>query len=335
MNWNRNRLWIGLLVLLSLPLPLWGQRIIRWENRAYRSEGDRLVVQGHGALQSGDPLGAIAAWKQANGYYQRVNDQLSYARTLALIADTYTKLRSNDEATRQYFGQLRFANTLGDIGAKVVSLNQLSRLALRADNANQALIYSGAALRIAEPLRLNLGTADALLTRGQIAARHGQTLQALRLYYASIPLRYPVGDRRGEGYTYLLSGDAQLEQEDYRNAVLDYGMALSTGKILQDLTLMALASDRLIGAYLQQPRPNEFRVEDLLQNRTSIALVQKDIPTAIASQQFLGDLYQELGSIAKARLAYQQAYDLAISQRDLLIQRQLYFRLRQLERDYP
>jgi tetratricopeptide (TPR) repeat protein len=335
MNWNLNRLGISVALLLVLPLPLWGQRIVRWERRDYRNEGDRLVVLGHDALRSGNPLGAIAVWKRANSYYQRVNDQLAYSRTLGLIASTYTQLRSNNEATQQYMGQLRFANTLGDTGAKVVALNQLATLALRTDNANQALVYSQAALTLAAPLELNLATADALQLRGRIAANYGKTLDALRFYYTSIPLRYPVGDRRGEGYTYLLSGDAQLAQEDYRNAVLDYGMALSTGKILQDRTLMSLASDRLIAAYLQQPRPNEFRVEDLLQNRTSLALIQGDLPTAIASQQFLGDLYQELGFIAKARLAYQQAYDLALSQRDLLAQRQLYFRLRQVERDYP
>ncbi|MFM7887834.1 MAG: hypothetical protein ACKPCM_14340 [Pseudanabaena sp.] len=95
---------------------------------------------------------------------------------------------------------------------------------------------------------------------------------------------------------------------------------------------MSISSDRLIAAYLEIP--NFYRVEDLLQNRSSLALVMGDQETASVIQRYLGDLYISFGNIPKARAAYQESYDFAamLGDNTSLSLREAYYKLQELER---
>jgi len=176
-----------------------------------------------------------------------------------------------------------------------------------------------------------LNTAIALNNKGLIASRYGNHLAAIKLYYASIK-EYPIYESIGEGYVYVNSGDSLMALDNYKSAITDYGMALTIARQYRNYALMAVASDRLIAAYLEVP--NFYRIEDLLQNRSSLALIMGDRETASIVQRYLGDLYLSFGNLPKARFAYQVSYDFAAMLEDTssLPLREAYYKLQALEK---
>ncbi|MFN9859174.1 MAG: hypothetical protein ACK556_13930, partial [Pseudanabaena sp.] len=133
-------------------------------------------------------------------------------------------------------------------------------------------------------------------------------------------------------YTYINSGDSLMALENYKTAITNYGMALAIARQYRNYKLMSVASDRIIAAYLEVP--NFYRIEELLQNRSSLALVMGDPETASIVQRYLGDLYLSLGNLPKARAAYQESYDFAAMLRNntSLHLREAYYKLQELER---
>ncbi|MCY7334451.1 MAG: hypothetical protein LH649_17740, partial [Pseudanabaena sp. CAN_BIN31] len=120
--------------------------------------------------------------------------------------------------------------------------------------------------------------------------------------------------------------------DNYKAAIADYGMALTIARQYRNYELMSVASDRLIAAYLEVP--NFYRIEDLLQNRSSLALVMGDRETAAIVQRYLGDLYLSFGNLPKARAAYQESYDFAamLEEGSSLPFREAYYKLQALEK---
>jgi len=164
-----------------------------------------------------------------------------------------------------------------------------------------------------------------------LPSRYGNHLEALKQYYASIKV-HPIREAIGEGYTYINSGDSLMTVENYKAAIIDYGMALTIARQYRNYKLMSVASDRIIAAYLEVP--NFYRIEELLQNRSSLALVMGDQETASRVQRYLGDLYLSFGNLPKARAAYQESYDFAAMLEDntSLPLREAYYKLQALEK---
>jgi tetratricopeptide (TPR) repeat protein len=120
--------------------------------------------------------------------------------------------------------------------------------------------------------------------------------------------------------------------DDYKSAIKDYSMALTIARQSRNYPLMSVASDRLVAAYLEVP--NFGRIEELLQNRSSLALVIGDRETAAIVQRYLGDLYLSFGNLPKARAAYQESYDFAAKLEEgasSLALREAYYKLRALD----
>jgi tetratricopeptide (TPR) repeat protein len=318
--------------MIVVPMPTQAQQtIVNLENRAVRDEADRLLDLGYDQLKDGKPREAIKTWLYAIGYYRRVNDQPAISYTLARVSDAYEMMGANKAAQETMQKRVGYGNTLKDQDAVIQSTNNLASIAIAQGNLEDASTLSRHALKLSEQYEQPLGKANALNNQGLIARRYGDYLQSLKLYYAAIKER-PLRDVLGNGYTYVNSGDSLMALDNYKSAIKDYGMALTIARQYRNYKLMAIASDRLIAAYLEVP--NFYRIEELLQNRSSLALVMDDRETAAIVQRYLGDLYLSFGNLPKARAAYQLSYDFAAMLEDTssLPLREAYFKLQALEK---
>jgi hypothetical protein len=316
---------------IVVPMPTPAQVTVNPENRAVRDEADRLLDLGYDQLKGGQPRTAIKTWLYAIGYYRRVNDQAAISYTLARVSDAYELMGATKTAEDTLHQRLGYANTLKDNGAKLASSNNLVSFEIAQNKLESATNRSKANLDLAIQNEQGLNTAIALNNQGLITSRYGNQLEAIKQYYAAIK-QYPIRAAIGEGYVYINSGDSHLALDDYKTAIADYGMALTIARQYRNYKLMAVASDRLIAAYLEVP--NFHRIEDLLQNRSSLALVMGDRETAAIAQRYLGDLYLSFGNLPKARAAYQESYDFAamLEEGSSLPLREAYYKLQALEK---
>ena len=316
---------------IVVPMPTQAQVTVNPENRGVRDEADRLLDLGYDQLKGGQPRAAIKTWLYAIGYYRRVNDQAAISYTLARVSDAYELMGAAKTAVDTLHQRLGYANTLKDNGAKLASSNNLVSFEIAQNKLESATNRSKATLDLAIQNDQGLNTAIALSNQGLIASRYGNQLEAIKQYYAAIK-QYPIRAAIGEGYVYINSGDSHMALDDYNNAITNYGMALTIARQYRNYQLMALASDRLIAAYLEVP--NFYRIEELLQNRSSLALVMGDRETAAIVQRYLGDLYLSFGNLPKARAAYQESYDFAamLEERSSLPLREAYYKLQALEK---
>jgi tetratricopeptide (TPR) repeat protein len=300
-------------------------------NRTVRDEADRLLDFGYAQLNDGKPREAIKTWLYAIGYYRRVNDQSAIAYTLARVSDAYEIMGAANAAQDSTRQRIRYANTLKDNGAKLASSNNLVSFEIAQNKLESAAKLNKATLDLSIQNDQGLNTAIALNNKGLIAGRYGDQMAAIKLYYAAIA-KYPIREAIGEGYVYVNSGDSFMALDNYKAAITDYGMALTIARQYRNYPLMAVASDRLIAAYLEVP--NFYRIEELLQNRSSLALVMGDRETAAIVQRYLGDLYLSFGNLPKSRAAYQESYDFAAMLEDTssLPLREAYYKLQALER---
>ncbi len=316
--------------VIVVPMPTQAQTTVKSENRAVRDEADRLLDRGYEQLKDGQPREAIRTWLYAIGYYRHVNDQPAISYTLARVSDAYELMGAANAAQDTIQQRLGYANTLQDNGAKLVSSNNLVSFEIAQNKLESAAKRNKTTLDLAIQNDQGLNTAIALNNKGLIAGRYGDHLSAIKLYYASIK-EYPIRAAIGEGYTYVNSGDSLMALDDYKSAIKDYGTALTIARQYRNYALMSVASDRLIAAYLEVP--NFYRIEELLQNRSSLALITGDRETAAIVQRYLGDLYLSFGNLPKARLAYQESYDFAAMLEDTssVPLREAYFKLQALE----
>ena len=321
----------ALMGVVVVPTPTQSQTIVRLDNRSVRDEADRLLDLGYDQLKDGKHREAIKTWLYAIGYYRRVNDQSAVTYTLARISDAYELMGSLKGAQAADQQRVRYANMLGDNGAKLTSTNNLVSFEIKQNNLESANKLNRANLNLALQNEQRLNTAIAFNHQGAIAGRYGNHLEAIKLYYQSIK-NYPIREAVGEGYVYINSGDSLMALDKYKDALSDYGMAMTIARQHRNYPLMAIASDRLIAAYLEIP--NFYRIESLLQNRSSLALVMGDQETAAIVQRYLGDLYLSFGNLPKARLAYQESYDFAamLGDNSSLPLREAYYKLQALER---
>ncbi|PZO45102.1 MAG: hypothetical protein DCF19_01005 [Pseudanabaena frigida] len=317
---------------IVVPMPTQAQAtIVNPENRAVRDEADRLLDLGYVQLKDGKPREAIKTWLYAIGYYRRVNDQSAISYTLARVSDAYELMGAKNPAQDTTRQRIRYANTLQDNGAKLESSNNLVSFEIAQNKLEPAAKLNKETLELALKNDQGLNTAIALNSKGLISSRYGNHFAAIKLYYASIA-RYPLREAIGEGYVYVNSGDSLMALDNYKAAIKDYGMALTIARQYRNSPLMAFASDRLIAAYLEVP--NFYRIEELLQNRSSLALVMGERETAAVVQRYLGDLYLSFGNLPKARAAYQESYDFAAMLEDTssLPLWEAYYKLQELER---
>jgi len=320
---------IGVIVV---PMPIQAQqKIVNPQNPIVRDEADRLLDVGQTQLKAGKPREAIKTWLYAIGYYRQINDQSAISYTLARVSDAYEMIGATKAAQDTMQKRVGFGNTLHDQGAVIQASNNLASIAIAQDDLESASALSKKALQISQKYEQQLGEAIALNNQGLVAGRYGYHLQAIKLYYAALKER-PLRDPLGNGYTYVNSGDSLMALDNYKAAIKDYGMALTIARQYRNYQLMSIASDRLIAAYLEVP--NFYRIEDLLQNRSSLALVLGDRETAAIVQRYLGDLYLSFGNLPKARAAYQESYDFAAMLEDTssLPLREAYFKLQALEK---
>ncbi|MBD2175453.1 hypothetical protein H6F42_00805 [Pseudanabaena sp. FACHB-1998] len=316
---------------IVVPMPTQSQTTIKLENRAVRDEADRLLDLGYNQFKEGKPREAIKTWLYAIGYYRRVNDQAAISYTLARVSDAYEVLGASNAAQDSTIQRIGYANTLKDSGAKLESSNNLVSFKIAENKLESAAKLNKETLDLAIAKEQRLNTAIALNSKGLIAGRYGNHVEALKQYYASIKI-HPLREAIGEGYTYVNSGDSLMALDNYKSAIKDYGMALTIARQYRNYPLMSVASDRLIAAYLEVP--NFYRIEDLLQNRSSLALVMGDQETAAIVQRYLGDLYLSFGNLPKARVAYQESYDFAANLEEgasSLALREAYYKLRALD----
>jgi tetratricopeptide (TPR) repeat protein len=316
---------------IVVPMPTLAQVTVNPENRAIRDKADRLLVLGYDQLKDGKTREAIKTWLYAIGYYRRVNDQSAISYTLARVSDAYEMLggvNAAQDATRERLG---YANTLKDNGAKLEGSNNLVSFEIAQNKLESAAKLNRSTLDLAIKNDQGLNTAIALNNSGIIAGRYGNHLAAIKLYYAAIA-KNPIREAIGEGYIYINSGDSLTALDNYKAAHEDYSIALTIARQYRNYPLMAVASDRLIATYLEVP--NFYRIEDLLQNRSSLALVMGDRETAAIVQRYLGDLYLSFGNLPKARAAYQESYDFAAMLEDTsnLPLREAYYKLQALEK---
>ncbi len=318
--------------VIVVPMPIQAQQAtVNPANRSVRDEADRLLDLGYGQLKDGKHREAIKTWLYAIGYYRRVNDQSAISYTLARVSDAYEMMGSANAAQDTTRQRIRYANTLKDNGAKLESSNNLVSFEIAQNKLESAAKLNTESLDLAIQNDQGLNTAIALNNKGLIAGRYGDHMAAIKLYYASIK-QYPIREALGEGYVYVNSGDSLMALDNYKAAIKDYGMALTIARQYRNYPLMAVASDRLIAAYLEVP--NFYRIEELLQNRSSLALVMGDRETAAIVQRYLGDLYLSFGNLPKSRAAYQESYDFAAMLEDTssLQLREAYYKLQTLER---
>ncbi len=316
---------------IVVPMPTQAQTTVNPENRSVRDEADRLLDLGYDQLKDGKPREAIKTWLYAIGYYRRVNDQSAISYTLARVSDAYELMGANNPAQDTIRQRLGYANTLKDNGAKLEGSNNLVSFEIVQHKLESATKLNRETLGLSVQNDQGLNTAIALNNKGLIAGRYGNHLAAIKLYYASIK-EYPIREEIGEGYVYVHSGDSLMALDNYKSAIEDYGMALTIARQHRNYPLMSVASDRLIAAYLEVP--NFYRIEELLQNRSSLALVMGDRETAAIVQRYLGDLYLSFGNLPKARAAYQESYDFAAMLEDTssLPLREAYYKLQALEK---
>ena len=316
---------------IVVPMPTQAQTTVKIENRIVRDEADRLLDFGYEQLKDGKPREAIKTWLYAIGYYRRVNYQAAISYTLARVSDAYELMGGSNAAQDTIRQRLGYANTLQDNGAKIESSNNLVSFEIAQNKLESAAKLNKATLDLALQNDQGLNTAIALNSKGLIAGRYGDHMAAIKLYYAAIKV-HPIREAIGEGYIYVNSGDSLMALDDYKSAITDYGMALTIARQYRNYALMSVASDRLIASYLEVP--NFYRIEDLLQNRSSLALVMGDRETAAIVQRYLGDLYLSFGNLPKARFAYQESYDFAamLGESSSLPLREAYYKLQALEK---
>jgi tetratricopeptide (TPR) repeat protein len=317
---------------IVVPMPTQAQQVtVNPANRTVRDEADRLLDFGYAQLNDGKPREAIKTWLYAIGYYRRVNDQSAIEYTLARVSDAYEIMGAANAAQDSTRQRIRYANTLKDNGAKLASSNNLVSFEIAQNKLESAAKLNKATLDLSIQNDQGLNTAIALNNKGLIAGRYGDQMAAIKLYYAA-SAKYPIREAIGEGYVYVNSGDSFMALDNYKAAITDYGMALTIARQYRNYPLMAVASDRLIAAYLEVP--NFYRIEELLQNRSSLALVMGDRETAAIVQRYLGDLYLSFGNLPKSRAAYQESYDFAAMLEDTssLPLREAYYKLQALER---
>lgn len=318
--------------VIIVPMPVQAQqKIVNPANSVVRDEADRLLDVGQDQLKAGKPREAIKTWLYAIGYYRQINDQTAITYTLARVSDACEMIGATKAAQETMQKRVGFGNTLDDQGAVIQGSNNLASIAIAQRDLESASALSKKALQISQKYGQKLGEATALNNQGLIAGRYGYHLQAIKLYYAVIKER-PLHDSLGNGYTYVNSGDRLMALDNYKAAITDYGTALTIARQYRNYKLMSIASDRLIAAYLEVP--NFYRIEELLQNRSSLALVQGDQETAAIVQRYLGDLYLSFGNLPKARAAYQESYDFAAILEDTssLPLREAYYKLQALEK---
>ena len=321
----------SLVAAIAIPTHTQAQTIVNPENRTLRDEADRLLDFGNTQLKNGKHREAIKTWLYAISYYRHVNDQAAISYTLGRMREAYLSIGANTAAEETMQQRLTYVNTLKEMSTVIQESNNIASLEIGKGNLANAITLTNKALQLSQEYEQPLGTAIALNNQGLIAGRYGNHLAAIKLYYRALK-EHPIRKSIGIGYTFTNSGDSLMALGNYKSAIKDYEQALAIATKHRNFALMSSASDRLIAAYLEIP--NFKRIEELLQNRSSLALVMGDRETAANVQRYLGDLYLSWGNVAKARLAYQESYDFAAMLEDTasLPLREAYFKLQALDK---
>ncbi len=329
---KRFALGVALVALLS-PLAFgtpaaWAQYVIDRRDLALRDDGDRLLELGKYQLRQGQPRKAYESWQQALQRYQHINDDAATGRVLGLLGALYAQMGGYDAAYDTFLQRRGYANTLDEPLGQIAATNNLTAMALPSGDRLAAEAWNAVALELAQQYENHKGLGLALNHRGQLAAAVGQHLRAIKLYYQSLPYRYPIHDLTGEAITYIRRGDSYAATEDYANAISDYGMAMVMAKQTKDLPLQAAIAARMVGPYLALP--NEDRAEDWMKKRLELAQALDDPQTIVEVERQLGELYLERGDRDRAIAAYRRSMALAAKLEDRLAAREAYARLHAL-----
>jgi CHAT domain-containing protein len=174
----------------------------------------------------GDPVAAMAHYREALGVFVRVGDPAREAVARNNIGSLLADTADWSSAIDQYRQAVAIFEKTGDRRRQALALYNIgvSYISLGADE--RSVEYLQQSREIRRGLNDRAGLADTLTQLGVAATLAGDFAPALAYFDEALPLRQAVGDRRTEGVTltyqgraYTASGDAPRAIEALRRAV--------------------------------------------------------------------------------------------------------------------
>ncbi len=171
---------------------------------------------------------------------------------------------------------------------KVNHLNQLTRECELKGYFDNGLNYGKDALELSSKLNCKKGIANASNNVGNIHLAQGNYFDALKNYFASLKIRYALGEKQSIASSYNNIGNVYNNQGNYQEAMKNYFAAIRIFEEIKDKPHIAMVYNNIGNIYLYQGN-----YSDALKKHLSALKIED----AIADKQGIADSYNNIGAI--------------------------------------
>jgi len=301
-------------------------------------EGATLSKIGNVYIDLGDFHKAFTYFEEALKIKREIDDRMGEGRDLSKIGNVYIDLGDLPKALTYYEEALKIEREIGDRMGEGATLSKIGNVYIDLGDFTKALTYHEEALKIEREIGDRMGEGATLNNIGIVYNGLGDFHKAFFYYEDALKIRKEIGDRKGEGFDLNNIGIVYRDLGDYEKAIAHYEESLKISKeigVPTDVPELNIADIWLkmgeyekaeeiynkLGSYVR------FGILNLLKRDYSDALIyfknslQYALDNRISTLLFtdhtgLGQTYEFLHIDSLALIHYQQAIDLAETQRE-------------------
>jgi tetratricopeptide (TPR) repeat protein len=290
-------------VLLPLALLIFPGAGESWAQRGATGPVATLNAEAR-ALSDSDPERSLAAARQALTAAREARDVRGEAEALNFIAYGYRSQSLLDLARRHAEESIRLFVQAGDPYGESQGHNTLGLIEADAGRFPEALEHHLKALEIRERVQDREGLAYSYNNIGNAYRNMGQYDTALEHHRAGLAIKVELGLEPSEAFSHHNIGLVYFEMRDFPNAAAAFRRGLAIRERLNDA--------RGIGVSLNAIG----RVEALTDTAAALRTYERalalrrgtgDTRGEMATELSLGDVYRQVGDLARATDAFQRA----------------------------
>jgi tetratricopeptide (TPR) repeat protein len=295
--------------------------------RRLKRRGDEchlLNVLGSAYRSLGDLPTAISYYKKALELLRTVRKQSNEVSVLGNLGNAYLNLGDRKQATKHYKRSLNTARKRQDVRGESAALGQLGLAHAESGEYDHAIALYEQSLTIARQHRYRDYEEEILTGLGTVYLEQGELENARAVCEGALHIIQETGNRRDEGYAYLLLGKItaaeqseqpeQAEQsppqaEDHYHTALtiarEIGDKRMEGRVLQANGALALTQQQ--GAYAQSLLEEALAIAQATGDRRGEAMSSWQL--GVLLQQQTPAALEQAVELMQVRVAYEQAID--------------------------
>lgn len=236
---------------------------------------------------------------------RQMGDRRKQVEILRAMGKLQTTQNMNTEALTTYNEALTIYENLDEREGTLQTLDMLSSLMVKTDNAQAAVLNANRGIRLAEELQENETKLQLLMTLGDARQQLGESDEAAKVYGQALELARSSGDAQHEAIVLYKLGFAQLDSGDPDTAVDTWEQALTMFRAQNKRDYEGRVLGGLGSAYGELARWAEainFHTSALY-----IAREVKDLEEEALQLSSLGYASMQAENMGQALLRYRQA----------------------------